>query len=144
MSVKENKATIRRFWDQVFNERDLDLIDELFTADWAYHGAGGQELKDPEELKGFLSMYFNAFPDMHATVEDVIAEDDRVVSRATGRGTHEGELMGVAPTGKQIEVMVICITRFEDGKIAEDWELVDLFGMMQQLGVISPPGQPGE
>lgn len=81
-------------------------------------------------------MYFKAFPDFHAEVEDLIAEGDRVVSRATVRGTHKDELMGIAPSGKQVTVTVICITRFADNRIIEDWELVDMFGMLQQLGAI--------
>lgn len=87
-------------------------------------------------------MYFKAFPDFNAEVEDLIAEGDRVVSRATVSGTHKDELMGIAPTGKHVTVKVICITRFADNKIIEDWELVDMFGMLQQLGV-SPLSSQG-
>ena len=139
MSVEHNKVILNRFWEEVFNRRNLDLIDELFTQDWSYHGAAGQELKGPQALKEFLSMFFNAFPDLEVTVEDLIAEGDKVVSHVTGRGTHKGELMKIAPTGKQVTITVICISRFEEERIAEDWELIDLFGMMQQLGVIPPP-----
>ncbi len=138
MSLEQNKAVLRRFWEEVFNQKKLGLVDELFTADWSYHGAGGQELRGPEALKQFLSVFFNALPDIRVTVDDLIAESDRVVSRVTGRGTHEGELMGIAPTGREVTVTVICITRFVGERIAEDWELIDLFGMMQQLGVIPP------
>ena len=140
----ENKAVLLRFWEEVFNGKNLDLIDELFTTNWVYHGSGGIELKGPEALKNFLGMYFNAFPDMHVTIDDLIAEGDRVVSRVTGYGTHKGDLMGIAPTSKQVTVSVICITRYENNKIAEDWELIDMFGMMQQLGALSAPGQEGE
>jgi len=80
-------------------------------------------------------MYFNAFPDIHATVEDVIAEGDRVVTRAITQGTHKADLMGIAPADKQGKCGVTCITRIQNGKIAEDWEIIDLFGMLQQLGV---------
>ncbi len=141
MSLEQNKDVLRRFWTEVFSGKNLDLIDELFTPDWAYHGAGGQELRGREALKGFLSGFHQAFPDISATVEDLVAEGDRVVSRATGRGTHTGSLMGIPPTGREVTVPVICITRFENGRIAEDWELIDLFGMMQQLGVIPPMGE---
>jgi len=139
MSVEGNKVILNHFWEEVFNMRNLDLIDELFTQDWSYHGTAGQELKGPQALKHFLSMFFNAFPDLKVTVEDLIAEEDKVVSRVTGRGTHKGELMKIAPTSKQVAITVICISRFEGDRIAEDWELIDLFGMMQQLGVIPPP-----
>lgn len=138
---EQNKAIIRRFWDEVFNGRNLDAIDNLFTTDYVYHGPAGQEVRGTEGLKQFLSVYFNAFPDISADVEDIFAEGDKVVSRVTGRGTHQGELMGIAPTGKKIAITVICMNRFVGDRIAEDWELYDLFGMMQQLGVIPPLGQ---
>jgi len=139
MSLEENKDLLRRFWKEVFNGKNLDLVEQLFTSDWTYHGAGGQELQGPEELKGFLGMFFSAFPDMEATLEDVVAEGDRVVTRATGTATHQGELMGLPATGKKIEVSVICISRIRDGRIAEDWELIDLYGMLSQLGAIPSP-----
>lgn len=141
MSTEENKLVLRRFWEEVFNGKKLATIDELFATDWVYHGAGGQIIHGPEELKQFLSMYFNAFPDFRADVEDLVAEGDKVASRATCYGTHKGELMGITPTGKQVTVPVICISRLEDNRIVEDFELVDIFGMLQQLGVISPAGQ---
>jgi steroid delta-isomerase-like uncharacterized protein len=133
MSVNKNKETIRRFWEEVFNKRKLDLIDSLFTEDYVYHGAAGQDIRGREGLKQFLTVYFNAFPDLLADIEDVFGEGDKVASRAMCRGTHKGELMGMPPTGKQIAIRVICTNRFAGNKIAEDWELPDLFGMMQQL-----------
>lgn len=136
MSVNEQKAAIRRFWEEVFNKRKLELIDGLFTEDYIYHGAAGQDIRGREGLKQFLAMYFNAFPDMYAEVEDVFGEGDKIASRAMCRGTHKGELMGMPPTGKQIAIRVICTNRFSGSKIAEDWELPDLFGMMQQLGAM--------
>jgi len=141
MAVTEkNKAMVRRFWEEVFNGRKLSLIDEIFTADWVYHGVGGLKVYGPEGLKQFLTEYYNAFPDMQVKVENLIAEGDKVVSHVTSRGTHKGELMGIAPTGKQVTVPVICISRFVDDKIGEDWEIIDLFGMLQQLDVIPSPG----
>lgn len=141
MAVTEkNKAMVRRFWEEVFNGRKLSLIDEIFTADWVYHGVGGLKVYGPEGLKQFLTEYYNAFPDMQVKVENLIAEGDKVVSHVTSRGTHKGELMGIAPTGKQVTVPVICISRFVDDKIGENWEIIDLFGMLQQLDVIPSPG----
>lgn len=131
---------VRRFWGEVFNGRKLSLIDEIFTADWVYHGVGGLKVYGPEGLKQFLTEYYNAFPDMQVKVENLIAEGDKVVSHVTSRGTHKGELMGIAPTGKQVTVPVICISRFVDDKIGENWEIIDLFGMLQQLDVIPSPG----
>ncbi len=141
MSAEENKAIIRRFWEEVFNGRNLNLIDELYAKNWIYHGPAGQEVHGPEGLKQYLALYFKAFPDLHAKVEDIFAEGDRVGSRATCRGTHKGELMGIAPTGKQVTIAVICISRLMKNNVVEDWELVDLFGMMQQLGVVPSAAQ---
>jgi steroid delta-isomerase-like uncharacterized protein len=143
MSVKSNKAVIVRFWEEVFNGRNFNLVDSLFTQDYVYHGAAGQEVRGGEGLKQFLTMFFSAFPDLRAEVEDVFGEGDKVVSRAMCRGTHKGELMGIPPTGKQIAIRVICTNRFVGQRVAEDWELPDLFGMMLQLGVVPQPGQPG-
>jgi steroid delta-isomerase-like uncharacterized protein len=140
MSLEKNKAITRRFWEEVFNSRNLDSIASLVTKDYVFHGSAGKEVRGREGLKQFLSMFFNAFPDLRFDVEDMFAEGDKVVSRVTGRGTHKGALMGIPPTGKQIATTVICINRFVGERIAEDWELIDLFGVMLQLGVIPPPG----
>jgi steroid delta-isomerase-like uncharacterized protein len=118
----------------------LDVIANLVTKDYVFHGSAGKEVRGREGLRQFLSMFFNAFPDLRFDVEDIFAEGDKVVSRVTCRGTHKGALMGIPPTGKQIATTVICINRFVGERIAEDWELIDLFGMMVQLGVIPPPG----
>lgn len=139
-ATEKNKATVRRFWEEVFNGRKLSLIEELFTTDWVYHGVGGQKIYGLKGLKEFLADYHNAFPDIQVKVENLIAEGDKVVSHVTSRGTHKGELMGIAPTGKQVTVPVICISRFVGDKIIEDWEIIDLFGMLQQLDVIPSPG----
>ncbi len=88
-------------------------------------------------------MYLSAFPDMRVTVEDVIAEADKVVTRWTIRGTHRGELMGIAPTDEQVEIEGITIQRIEGGKIAEEWERYDNLGTMQQIGAIPSPEEPG-
>jgi steroid delta-isomerase-like uncharacterized protein len=140
-ATEQNKAIVRRFWEEIFNGRKFTLIDELFTTDWVYHGVAGQKVYGPEGLKQFLTAYHNAFPDIQVKIENLIAEGDKVVSHVTSRGTHKGELMGIAPTGKQITVPVICISRFVGDKIVEDWEIIDLFGMLQQLGVIPSPGE---
>ena len=138
-ATEQNKSIIRRFWEEVFNERKLALIDELFSTDWIYHGVAGRKVYGREGLKKFLTAYHNAFPDIQVQVENLIAEGDKVASHVISRGTHKGELMGIAPTGKQVTVSVICISRFAGDKIAEDWEIIDLLGMLQQLEVIPSP-----
>ena len=135
MSTEENKAISRRFWEEIFNGRKLNLIDELFVANYIEHGTGNQDW-DAEGLKQRLSMYFNAFPDLHVTIDDLFAEGDRCATRWTGRGTHKGEMMGIPPTGKQVTITGISIDHIVDGKFVEVWTLIDQPAMMQQLGVI--------
>ena len=89
-------------------------------------------------------MFRTAFPDLHFTIEDMVAEDDKVTWRATTRGTHGGELMGIPPTGKPAVVASVIVSRFDGGKWAEDWVMIDTLGMLQQLGVIPAPEQPAQ
>jgi steroid delta-isomerase-like uncharacterized protein len=141
MSTEENKAKQRRVWEEIINKGNLAVADELFATNYIYHGPVGMEFKGPEGLKQLISMFRNAFPDIHVTVEDMIAEGDKVVCRITGRGTHKGEMMGIPPTGKQTEVTGIIITRWAGGKEVETWEILDMLHMMQQIGVVPPMGQ---
>ena len=136
MSTEQNKALIKRAWDEVFNQKKITVVDELWGSDYVYHGPQGQELRGSESLKQFISHYLEAFPDLHIEIKDLIAEGDKVVSRVVSRGTHKGELQGIAPTGKVVTTTLILITRLADGKVVEDWESRDDLGMLQQLGVI--------
>ena len=141
---EENKAVIRRVNDEVFGQGKLDLVDELFAANYVLHDPGipGGELRGPENFKSqWVSMFRTAFPDLRLSVEDQVAEGEKVVTRYTGRGTHQGELMGIPPTNNQVEVSGIIISHVSDGKIEEEWNIFDALGMMQQLGVVPPPGQ---
>ena len=140
MSVEENKAIERRFWEEIYNGRNVDLIDELFATNYVLHGSGGQDL-NAEGTKQMLSMYFNAFPDLHGTIEDLFAAGDRVATRSIMRGTHRGEMMGIPPTEKSIAVALLSIDRIVDGKFVESWHLTDQVLMLQQLGVMPPLGQ---
>ena len=117
-------------------KKKLAVADELFTSDYIYHGPQGQEFRGTESLKQLLSHYLEAFPDLHIEIEDLIAEGDKVVSRVVSRGTHKGELQGIALTGNEVTTTLILITRLADGKVVEDWESRDDLGMLQQLGVI--------
>jgi steroid delta-isomerase-like uncharacterized protein len=130
---EENKALARRSWELVDNP---DIIDEVYTPDLVWHEPD-QDIQGSEQAKQFLAMYKSAFPDLNATVEDVIAEGGKVVTRWTVRGTHQGEtqLFG-PPTGRRVEIEGITIHRIEDGKIVEEWERYDNLGAMQQLGLI--------
>jgi steroid delta-isomerase-like uncharacterized protein len=142
MSAEENKAAMRRIPLEAFNEGNLDVADALFTADYIEHlplppgwptGIAG--------FKQFVTSLRAAFPDFQYTVEDEIAEGDKVVLRLTAQGTHLGELFGIPATGKHATWTEIHIARSADGKLVEHWANLDQLGQMQQLGVIPTPGQ---
>jgi steroid delta-isomerase-like uncharacterized protein len=129
---EENKALARRSWESV---EASDTLGEVYASDVVWH-MPDQEVRGIEEAKQFVDMFKTAFPDMHATVEDVVAEGDKVVTRVTLRGTHQGEVEEFGPpTGRQVEIEGITIHRIEDGKIAEEWNSYDNLSMMQQLGL---------
>jgi steroid delta-isomerase-like uncharacterized protein len=140
MSTEENKAVLRRN-GKVFNKGDLAVADETIAPNYVYHGLGGMELKGREGFKQVITMMRNAFPDLNLTVEDMVAEGDKVAHHLILRGTHKGELMGIAPTGKQVTISIITISRFVGGKEVEAWSNLDQLGMMQQIGVALPMGQ---
>jgi len=133
--TEANKALTLRYWEEVANKGNLDLIEEICAPDYVCHEVD-QDIRGPEGVRQFIFMLRAAFPDLHVTVEDVIAEGDKIVQRWTGRGTHQGELMGIPPTGNRVSVVGITISRFKDGKVTEEWEVYDMMGMTQQLGVI--------
>jgi steroid delta-isomerase-like uncharacterized protein len=135
VSTEENKSLIHR-WVDVWNTQRLDDIDRFVTPGYVRHDPTVPEVHGPEGEKQLAGMYLAAFPDLRFTVEDLVAEGDKVVARYTVRGTHRGELMGIPPTGNQIAVEAMEIYRLEDGRIAEQWVVMDGLGMMQQLGVI--------
>ena len=141
MSTEDNKSLVRNFYEEVFNEKNLAYVDEFVAPNGVDHGVPPGMPSDNEGTKLFIGMYLTAFPDLHLTVEDLVAEGDRVTSRWTSHGTHRGELMGIPPTGKQVTVTGTEIYRFEGGKSAEHWLNMDTFGMLQQLGVIPKPEQ---
>jgi steroid delta-isomerase-like uncharacterized protein len=145
MMSEENKEKVHRFLEETFNEGNLDVVDEIFASDYVLHDPGiPEEVSGPEGIKQFVQMYRSAFPDTHITVEDQLAEGDEVVTRWTGRGTHQGELFGIPASGNRVEDTGITISRFEGGKIAEDWTNSDFLGLMQQIGAVpSPEGAQG-
>jgi steroid delta-isomerase-like uncharacterized protein len=131
----EIRDMVERFTDKAWNKGDLDLIDELFAADYVGHDAPRPEpVRGPEGMKDFLRMYHAAFSDAEITLDDVIISGDRAVTRWTGRGTHDGDLMGIPPTGKPVVFTGIRIFRVAGGKIAEGWVVWDTFGLMKQIG----------
>ena len=140
MSIEENKATERRVFGEILARHNLALAEELIDADWVYHAADGQDVKGLDGFREFHNMLFTAFPDMNFEVEDMIAEGDKVVVSFIVSGTHRNDFLGVPPTGRKMRVKGIAVHRLEGGKEVEVWDVVDHLTMMQQLGVISPPG----
>ena len=128
-----NTAILLRAFE-CWNKRDFSAIEELFP-DCIYHSPATGELRG-EAYRKFFASLLNAFPDGRLTVNDQVAEDDKVVARWSFTGTHKGQLMGIAPTGKQVAMTGISITRIINGKIVEAWEEWDSLGMMQQLGLV--------
>jgi predicted ester cyclase len=138
--LEENKAIARRIFE-VFNTGNLALADELVAADVIDHQPPPGIESGLAGFKQLVLMLRAGFPDLHVTVEDIIAEGDKVVGRTTIRGSHTGEFMGMAPTGKQFTMQAIDVMRFAGGKAVEHWGNQDDLGMMQQLGVIPTPEQ---
>jgi steroid delta-isomerase-like uncharacterized protein len=140
MSPEENKELVRRFVEEFWNEGNAAAADELMAPDAEIHMPTG-ELVDLDGLKGFAGAFRQAFPDWHSTFEELVAEGDRVAERWTGRGTHRGELQGIAPTGRRVEVPGSVFYRIADGRIVEFRGQLDMMGMMRQLGAIPSPQQ---
>lgn len=134
MSTEANKATVRRYLEEAWNKGNVGIIDELMANDYARYMSGTASPLDREWQKQRISAFRKGLPDLHLSIEDMIAEGDRVVFRITIRGTHQGPLMGVPATGKQVTVTAIDVARFTNGKIAEHWSQMDSSGLMQQLG----------
>jgi steroid delta-isomerase-like uncharacterized protein len=130
---EENKALAQRSWEILDN---LDAIEEIYTSDLVWHEPD-QDIQGYEEARQFVTTYKAALPDLNVTVEDVVAEGDKAVTRWTMRGTHQGETEELGPpTEKQMELKGITIHRFEEGKIVEEWEAYDNLSAMQQLGLV--------
>ena len=136
MSSEQNKAIVSRFIEEPW-KGNLDVVDELTAGDYIGHDPANPEpLRGPEGVKEFISTYRAAFPDARITVEQQLAEGEWVATRWSGRGTHEGELMGIQATGKKVSVSGLTISRLLDGKIVEEFQNWDTFGMLQQLDAI--------
>jgi steroid delta-isomerase-like uncharacterized protein len=135
---EKNKSLVHRFNDS-FNANDLESAVTVFAPEAVVHNSGAPDPLNVEGFKQFGAVFRTAFPDGKLTIEDLIVEGDKVVSRVVYRGTHTGDMMGIPPTGKSVTVSAMIIDRFADGKIVESWRLFDQMAMMQQLGVIPMP-----
>lgn len=152
MSLEENKALVRSFFEEVWNNRRLDYLDEVYSPDFVLHAlwqntsAGGPiESKGIEPAKKVIGGWFEGFPDIKVTVEDIIAERDLVGARHSSFGTHEKPFQGIPPTGRSATVTGTTLTRIADGKMVEAWTCWDALGMFEQLGLAGggPPGGAG-
>jgi predicted ester cyclase len=137
VSTEGNKAIFRRYIEEVGNKGNLDVADEIFDQYLAHQSDGSVLERGPGDVKKFMGEFHQAFPDLHTTIEDQIAEGDKVVNRWRARGTHRGEFRGIAPTGTEVETKGIGIFRFSEGKVVESWDNLDQLGMMKQLGVVT-------
>ena len=141
MAEEENKAVVRRFFEELLSTDNFAVADEILSSGFRFYFAGSPDPMKLEQYKEFLVGRRAAFPDRRFVVEDIIAEEDKVSARFTMRGTHKGEFRGLAPSGREVTMSGIDMIRLAEGKIVEDRVEVDQLGMMQQLGVIASPQQ---
>jgi len=139
MATEDNKVLMCRCYEAL-NERDWAAFDTLCSPDFVYQ-FDSTTIQGLEPYKQFILMYFTAFPDGRLTIEDIIAEGDKVVARHTFHGTHRGTLIGIPPTGIQVTATGINISHFANGKAVEEWANYDDLGLLQQLGVVPAAGQ---
>ena len=138
---ESNKATNRRFIDEALNPANFDLVDELFTEDFINHGAPPGVSPDRAGLKQYMARVRAAFPDFHAEIDEMVAEDDLVIFYSTGTAIHAGSLRGEAPTGKRVESISFTMHRMRDGKIAERWYMANHLELMREIGLLPAAGK---
>ena len=141
MSTEQNKETARRYYEDVLNKGDLDALDELAVSNYQENDPLPGQRSGLDGLKDRVSILRGGLTSTY-TIEDIIAEGDRVVVRWTNSGTHTGEFLGIPPTNKEFSFGGADIHRFEDGKMAEHWHVVDQLALLTQLGLVPPPGPP--
>ena len=141
MSAEENKALVSRWIEEGWNQGNVAIIDELAAPDFVDHHVPPGLPPNAEGHKAWLQLARAGFPDLQLTIEDMIADGDKVVARMMVTGTQTGEFMGLPPSGKLVSVTAIGISRIADGKSVEYWENFDALGVMQQIGAIPSPGQ---
>jgi steroid delta-isomerase-like uncharacterized protein len=143
MGVEENKAIVRMFYDEVMNRGNLSVVDKTTAENFVDHAPMPGQAPGREGVKQGFRLMQAAFPDGQTTIDDIIAEGDKVVVLGTMTGTHQGNLMGIPATGKSVKISGIDVVRFEEGQVVEHWAQWDTAGLMQQLGVAPmPPQEP--
>jgi steroid delta-isomerase-like uncharacterized protein len=141
MSLEANKDVIRAYVETIFNQRQVERAEELVAPDYVDHAALPGQAPGLEGAKDKWAMYLAGIPDLRITIEELVAEGDKVAVRRSYAGTHRGPLLGIPPTDKQLQLGGISIFRLAGGKITEQWEELDQLALMQQLGVLPTPGQ---
>ena len=146
LTLDDNKKLVKRFIEEIWNQRHLDVADEVFAADCITHQlrSGADSLtmpRPPEALKQHISEWLVAFSDIQFSIEQMITEGDRVVAHFLARGTHLGAWHSIPPTGKEISIQMMVVYRIANGQITEDWVLVDFLGFFQQLGLVKPTNE---
>jgi steroid delta-isomerase-like uncharacterized protein len=134
--TEANKALVRQMEEALFNRRNLAAVDEFLAPGYVLRTAAEGAPSDREAVREAIAAYLQGFPDLHISIDELIADGDRVVGCFTFTGTHGGDLFGIPPTGRRISVRQIAIYRIADGQVAEEWEVSDQLGLMQQLGAI--------
>lgn len=136
MTTEEAKALVRREYEQGVNPKNFSIRDEVLADNFVAHFPGHEAIHGVEAFRQFTSAFFTAFPDLTTTIEDLVAEGDRVAVRQTWHGTHSASFQGIPPTGKRISFTSNEIYRVAGGKLAEEWVELDLLGLLQQLGAV--------
>jgi steroid delta-isomerase-like uncharacterized protein len=139
MSVQEHQTTVRR-WIEAWNTQDLDAVEDLVVAEFVRHDANLPEVVGPAAQRDFMLGVFGAFPDIQFELQQFIAQGDLAVAHMRVRGTHRGEFLGISATGRTIAIQSVETFRLADGKVAEQWVLMDALGLLQQLGAVASPG----
>jgi steroid delta-isomerase-like uncharacterized protein len=140
MSTEQNKSIVRRWVEEGWNKHNLAVIDEVYVPNFVQHEPEPQTVNSSEALKQYVGAYLTAFPDLHLSMEDLIAEGDKVVWRFNSTGHQIGPFMGLPPTGRAGNITGIVIFRLEDSRIVEGWVNIDVLGLLQQVGIIPTPG----
>jgi steroid delta-isomerase-like uncharacterized protein len=140
MSAEANKALIRRYYEELWNRWDLAVADEIIADDLTFRGSLAVTVRGRDGFKQYVALVRSAFPDFHNTIEELVAEGDRVAARLKYRGTHQGDLFGMAPTGRKVSYAGAAFFRITEGKIVNGWILGDILGLLRQLGALPGPG----
>jgi len=143
MAEQDNKAQVRRYYDEVFNQRGVALVDQLAVEDYVEHDPFPGQGDGRADLKARVQLILDAMNPLRFEIQDLVAEDDKVVVRWLQRGTQSGTFMGIPPSGREFTISGIDIHRLRDGRMAEHWHVVDVFALLQQLGAIPAPSAAG-